>query len=97
MHDLNYDDFLINWEKQYAIIRNLEIISEAAANVLEDLKEKYPDILWKKIEGMCNIISDDFFGIDFKIVWNTLINDIPILKTQIQTIIDDIEKLNINN
>ena len=89
-----YDDFVTKWTAQDIVIRNLEIIGEAVAHISDDLKQNYPEIPWKDIKRIRNIVVHEYFGINLKVIWNTLNNDIPILKNQIQTIIDDIEKIN---
>jgi len=85
------DNFETKWIEQDAIIRNLEIIGEATINISDDLKQKYPDVLWKEIRGMRNIVTHQYFGIELSEIWNTVINDIPLLKEQIQKIIEDLE------
>lgn len=57
-----------------AVIRNFEIIGEAANRLSEDLKDKYPEIDWHKIRGFRNRIVHDYAGVDLEIVW-TIIND----------------------
>jgi uncharacterized protein with HEPN domain len=85
------DNFESKWVEQDAIIRNLEIIGEAAINISDDLKQNYPDVSWREIRGMRNIVSHKYFGVELNEIWSTVINDIPLLKNQIQQIIDDIE------
>ena len=84
------DNFEKKWIEQDAIIRNLEIIGEASIHVSEDIKQKYPDVAWKEMRGMRNFVVHQYFGIELNEIWSTLINDIPLLKKQIQVIIDDI-------
>ena len=83
------DNFETKWVEQDAIIRNFEIIGEAVANISDDLKQKYPDVLWKEIKGMRNFITHQYFGIELNEIWSTIIHDIPLLKNQIQRIIHD--------
>ena len=85
------DNFEAKWIEQDAIIRNLEIIGEAAINISDDLKQRYPDILWKEMRGMRNFVTHQYFGVELGEIWSTIVNDIPILKNQIQKIIEDIE------
>ena len=88
----NQDNFETKWIEQDAIIRNLEIIGEASANISDDLKQNYPDVSWKEMKGMRNFVTHQYFGIELNDVWSTVINDIPILKKQIQKIIEDMTK-----
>jgi len=81
------DNFEKNWIEQDAIIRNLEIIGEASVNISDDLKQNYPDIAWKEMRGMRNFVTHQYFGVELSDIWSTVINDIPLLKGQIQKII----------
>ncbi len=78
--------------KQYAIVRAIEIIGEAAKNLPVSLKEKYPGISWKEIVGTRDKIIHHYFGIDFDIVWNIIKKDIPELKKKIQKILKEQSK-----
>jgi uncharacterized protein with HEPN domain len=86
----NYNNFEKKWVEQDAIIRNLEIIGEASVNISSGLKEKYPDVAWKEMRGMRNFVTHQYFGVELSDIWNTVINDIPVLKKQIQDIITDL-------
>ncbi|MFA5361631.1 MAG: DUF86 domain-containing protein [Candidatus Omnitrophota bacterium] len=55
-----------------AVVRNFEIIGEAAKNVPENIKCMYPEIPWKEMSGMRNKITHEYFGIDLDIVWKTI-------------------------
>ncbi|MBL7129642.1 MAG: DUF86 domain-containing protein [Ignavibacteria bacterium] len=67
-----------------AVIRNLEIIGEAARNVPPEIKEKYKDVEWKEAIGFRNILTHDYFGVDKEAVWDTIRNDLPLLKKHIR-------------
>ena len=85
----NQDNFERNWIEQDAITRNLEIIGEASANISDDLKQSYPEVSWKEMKGMRNIVVHQYFGVELSDIWSTVLNDIPLLKEQIQKIIED--------
>ena len=85
------DNFETKWIEQDAIIRNLEIIGEAVVHISDDLKQNYPYISWKEIIGLRNFVTHQYFGVELSEIWGTVINDIPLLKVQIQKIIEDIE------
>lgn len=60
-----------------AIIRNFEIIGEASKNVPIEVQEKYPEIPWKKMYGLRNLISHEYFGIDYEMIWEISKNNLP--------------------
>lgn len=65
------------------VARNLEIIGEAAKNIPRLVKEKYPDIEWKKIAGLRDILAHEYFGVDLEVLWDIIKNKIPELKKKI--------------
>ncbi|MBU4312987.1 MAG: DUF86 domain-containing protein [Candidatus Omnitrophica bacterium] len=65
------------------VVRNLEIIGEAAKNIPQDIKKKHPDIEWKKIAGLRDILAHEYFGIDLQILWDIIKNKLPELKTKV--------------
>lgn len=68
------------------VVRNLEIIGEAAKNIPDDIKNKYADIEWKKISGLRDILAHEYFGIDLTILWDIIKNKLPELKERISNI-----------
>lgn len=62
--DLTKDDFLNSPIVQDAVIRRIEIIGEASKNLPEDFKNEHPEVLWKDIAGMRDILIHKYFGID---------------------------------
>ncbi|MFH1782961.1 MAG: DUF86 domain-containing protein [Candidatus Omnitrophota bacterium] len=65
------------------VVRNLEIIGEAAKNIPQDLKKKHPDIEWRKIAGLRDILAHEYFGIDLEILWDIVKNKLPELKNKV--------------
>lgn len=74
-----HDELIYN-----TIIRQFEIIGEAANHISENVKNKIPSIPWKDIVSMRNILIHDYFEIDLKDVWKTSKNDLDILKKNIE-------------
>lgn len=60
-----------------AVLRNLEIIGEAAGGVPEDLQAQYPDVPWRKMKGLRNLLAHEYFGIDLSIIWEIASSNIP--------------------
>lgn len=65
---------------QDAVIRRLEIIGEAVKRLPESVKIKQPNIPWKDIAGMRDVLIHEYAGVHLKRVWQTVINDLPVLK-----------------
>ncbi|MBX2931083.1 MAG: DUF86 domain-containing protein [Chitinophagaceae bacterium] len=82
-----YENFEQRWIERDAMIRNFEIIGEATHHISEELKTKYPNVAWFEIKGMRNFIAHEYFGLQLDSIWETAINDIPILQEQIKKII----------
>lgn len=76
------DDFMISVMIQDMVIRRLEIIGEAVKNLPEDIKEANQNIPWKSIAGMRDKLIHEYFGVDLKLTWNVVINDLPGLKKE---------------
>jgi uncharacterized protein with HEPN domain len=86
---ITFQEFLENDEKIYAVCRSLVIIGEAVKRIPKNTLEKYQDVNWKEMAQMKDRIIQYYYGVDEKILWDTVKNDIPILQEQI---IDVIEK-----
>lgn len=84
--DLTYTKFKRNKLVIDAVIRNLEIIGEAAKNTPKDVKDKHLEISWHKISSMRNRIIHEYFNVDLEIVWKTIHKDLPTLKDQVKSL-----------
>lgn len=73
-----------------ATIRELEIIGEAIRNISDEIKAKYPDVLWYEIRSFRNKITHEYFGVDGRIVWDIVQNELEQLKKQIITIMESL-------
>ena len=84
---IDFEDFEDNIEKQYAVTRALEIIGEAARNIPAEIQERCPQLPWKEMIGMRNIVSHEYFGIDNEVIWRTVKEDLPPLCETVTTIL----------
>lgn len=87
-----FDNFEKNWIERDALIRNFEIIGEASIHISEKTKNIYPNVAWEEMRGMRNFMTHEYFGLQLDTIWDTAVNDIPLLKAQIQDIIEALEK-----
>jgi uncharacterized protein with HEPN domain len=83
---MNRDAFARDTKTVDAVIRNIEIIGEAARHVPKRINEKYPEIRWIDIRGMRNLIAHGYFGIDLNIVWHVATVDMIELETQLKNL-----------
>ncbi len=85
----NRDELNNNRMLVHALVRLLEIIGEAATGLSEEFRGEYPSVQWNQITGMRNRLIHGYFDINLDIVWQTLIEDIPVLKDQLLQIMTD--------
>ena len=69
-----------------AVIRNFEIIGEAARHVPEDIQKLWPAIPWANMMGIRNVLIHEYFGVDIEVVWKTVREDLPSLKRMLLAI-----------
>jgi len=82
--------FLNDPKTQDAVIRNLEIIGEAARNVMRrhpDFARAYPSVPWRRAYEMRNAVSHGYFAVDLDTVWRTVRDDLPSVEAQITTLL----------
>lgn len=84
--DVSEREFISDYEKQSAVIRQFEIIGEAANKLSPSFKEQNSQIDWPKVVGMRHKMIHDYFEVDTKIVWTTAIDDLEPLKQAIEKI-----------
>lgn len=84
---LGQDQFLENETLKRAAVRSLEIIGEAVKKIPADVRKKHPQINWRDIAGMRDVLIHDYLGVDYRIVWDVVQNHIPDLYQRIEEII----------
>jgi len=86
---IDYESFVADEKTVDAVVRNFEIIGEAANRIDPDFRDSIPEIEWNRIRGFRNRIVHDYFGIDYEIVWTIIESYLDELIDCLYTIIDD--------
>jgi len=76
---MSADDFFLDRKTQDAVVRNLEIIGEAARSIPDEIKQKAVTIEWRKITGLRNLLIHEYFGVNPSIVWDIVQNKLDAL------------------
>jgi uncharacterized protein with HEPN domain len=79
--------FMSDRMRQDAVIRKLEIIGEAVKHLSEATTQRRPDIPWKRIAGMRDRLTHDYFGVDLALVWAAVERDVPLLRTVVEVLL----------
>jgi len=78
--EMDYETFKGDTRTQDAVVRNLEVIGEAARSLPDDVKARAPEIEWRKIVGLRNILVHEYFGASLPIIWDVVWNKLDILR-----------------
>ena len=89
---MSYEEFAKDDKTVFAVIRAIEIIGEAVKNIPEDIRKKYPEIPWKGMAGMRDKVIHGYFGVDIKVVWDTVKKRIPELKPLVEKMLEELEE-----
>lgn len=72
---------------RFACVKQIEIIDEAANYITPETKALFSDMEWKQIIGMRHILLHEYFGVDFELIWQVIIKDLPILKEKVLLVV----------
>jgi len=77
---MTYDEFVRDEKTVWAVIRGIEIIGEAVSQLPDEVKEKHMQIPWREIKAMRNKLIHEYFGVNVRVLWVTIQEDIPSVK-----------------
>jgi uncharacterized protein with HEPN domain len=84
--------FITTSHWQDAVIRQLEIIGEATKRLSKQLCSRHPDIPWRRIAGLRDVLIHDYMGVDINAVWEITQKEVPVLKRRIETILKELDR-----
>ena len=90
-HTQGYDfsDFEADEKTVDSVLRNLEIIGEAAKHVPRQVRERYPGLPWVEMQTMRNIVIHEYHGVNLKIIWETVTEDLPPIVPRLKEILEE--------
>lgn len=87
---MTLEEFVENHQTQDAVFRRLEVIGQAVKDLPSDLRERYPEVPWRRIAGMRDKLSHDYLGIDVEITWVAATGHLASFAAQVQEILRDL-------
>lgn len=87
MENINLEEFLENVDIQDMIVRRLEMIGESVRNLPEEFRDLHPTVDWQGPADMRNALIHGYLEVDYKVVWDTVKNDLPKFKEQIRKLV----------
>jgi len=88
---MSYEDFAKDDKTLFAVVRAIEVIGEAVKRIPEDVRRRYPEIPWRGMAGMRDKVIHGYFGVDKKVVWDTVRKSIPRLKPLFEKMLQNIK------
>lgn len=84
---IDFEGFQANREKILAVVKSIEILGEAVKKIPDDIRNQYPEIPWRAIAGMRDVLVHEYWGIDVNVIWATVQEGLPSLKAVIVEIV----------
>ena len=87
-----YEDLLNDKLLFFGVVKNIEIVGEAANHLTKELQDQHPEIDWPSVVGMRNVLVHDYYNINPRIAWATATKNLPVLREQIESILSTLKK-----
>lgn len=84
---MTYEAFVADERTRDAVIRNIEIIGEAAKNLPDEVIVRAPEVEWRKVRGIRDVLAHAYFGLDAKVVWSTATTKLDELEKAVRKLV----------
>ena len=88
LEDVSEEQFYGDETLKRAMVRSLEVIGEATKKLPDDFRDAHPDVPWRKMAAMRDVLIHDYVGVDYEIVWDVITTRIPDLRRQLRSLQD---------
>lgn len=92
--DLSFQQFEESWLVLNAVVRGIEVISEASRHIPEELRSQHPNIPWRKIAAIGNVLRHEYDRIDPDIVWSVVVSDLQPLRSAVEAVAEIVKQSN---
>ncbi|HYS50014.1 MAG TPA: HepT-like ribonuclease domain-containing protein [Xanthobacteraceae bacterium] len=82
----SFQEFATSWQLRWMVQRALEIISEASRAIPDEVANTRPEIPWRKVRDIGNVLRHEYEGISDRLIWNVVVDELPPLKAAVQAI-----------
>ena len=89
--DMDYESFVRDETFKRAFVRSIEVIGETSKKLPDDIKAMQSDIEWRKVSGMRDRLIHDYFGVDYTIVWDVVLNKLPDLRLKFHDLLNKVQ------
>lgn len=89
--DLERDEFIADETLKRAFVRSIEVIGEATRHVADDFRQQHPSIEWRAMAGMRDRLIHGYFGVDYELVWDVVVNKIPHLRDTLRRLVAQLD------
>ena len=86
---MSEDEFLQDEKTSFAVIRAIEVMGEATKKVPKGIREKYPYVPWREIAGTRDVLVHEYFGVNLRVIWKTVMDDLPSIIPLLEQILAD--------
>ncbi len=85
---MDFDKFMADKRTRLAVTRGLEVIGEAVKSLPEGLRTRHPEVNWHQAMAMRDRLIHAYFGASDRIIWDTVVNDLPKMEEQVKAILE---------